>query len=965
MRQSFYTMHLLISLLAGLTPGLFAGSLIAARVSGALLVDGKLDESCWQNAIPCNDFLKSQTTAPSSSKTSVKILYDENSLYFGICCEEPRVSEMVNNEAPRDGGIYQSDCLEIMLDPALSKERYYHFMVNALGNQYDAYRDQGGGVTYKNWNGSWNAKTHLGEDFWSAEIRIPFFNFSEKNSIDGDWGINVCRGKRSNPREDSSLTGAYHKVDAFRRLTGINVDLTSFRIELQAPQGNIKLQDGERIFVENQSLIGNFSEKARMFYADSWLTAPDGKVYSSSQTRFELSAGESRKVTLPDIEIEQQGLHVNSLRLTDSKGRVLAYKEATQEIAFSPLRIELQVPWYRHSIFATQNIRHIEFRVLTSMDREALQDRKLMLAIRNDEKTVWHELVYNVQPELNFIVENASIPYGRYVIYAELQDRDGKKIDFCSAEFPLWKLPFRKTETWRGRDGNWYVEGKAIFINSFWADKEFALPEHNVRMYFKDGWKNLPQGVLGLSGNPIFGVNKRPGVLKALQSGNVDEEYLELYRASVRGDLLAPNLFAYNLADEPSSFSASLDSLRQAYEAIKSADPYHPVFISDSNRNDYITACDINGHHPYPSVLKSVKANDCTAIATSFDSGMARLAGNYHQVTFIFMDMGFNKWDFGLGPVDGRMATFNEFRDHMLMALACDMKGLIPFNSNYQAYPECTIGFHAIAREGAWLGQAIIAPDTSFQLETDWDKLRFVSRELAGDTVIIASNVSMTERVVTFSGLPESVQSVQVISENRSIPVKNGSFSDQFNECQGHAYTSGKPPVLESVAAVNHRIEEAWAARAKPGNFLFQRYKDDTVIITASDTFVNYGMAGAETALWHLCDGYVPETSKGYGLLFWSSVIGKLPAWIEFAPKNSPFELGRIEIDTLDQSLKEFTIDIFAGDTWKQVYANPDASASAHIVCRFSPENTSRFRINILSSNGERVRIGEVAAFSK
>lgn len=216
------------------------------------------------------------------------------------------------------------------------------------------------------------------------------------------------------------------------------------------------------------------------------------------------------------------------------------------------------------------------------------------------------------------------------------------------------------------------------------------------------------------------------------------------------------------------------------------------------------------------------------------------------------------------------MATFDEFRDHMLMALACDMKGLMPFNSNYQCYPEGTIGFHVIAREGAWLGQAVIASDTQFQAKADYDKIRFISRNLNGDTVLIASNVSMIPRIVTFSGLPESLRSINVISEDRSIAVKNGAFSDHFNECQGHAYTSATAPALESVPDAKKRIENAWAERTKPGNFLFQRYKDDTVKITASETFVNYGMAGAETALWHLCDGYVPETSKGYGLLFWS-----------------------------------------------------------------------------------------------
>lgn len=955
---------------------LSGGELSAKRVSGSILVDGKLTEPDWQKAPACSDFLKAGTKSPSGAKTTVKVLYDDNALYIGVRCEEPKVSEMVKQEVPRDGGIYQSDCVEVMLDPAVSKERYYHFLVNALGNQYDAYRDQGGGVQYPRWNGSWTAKSFIGKDFWSTEIRIPFFNFTEKNPIDGIWGINVCRGKRTNPREDSSLTGEYHKVDSFRKLTGINTDLTPFRLEVQPPAGTIKLGDRERIFIENGTTVGNFGEKPLELLADSWLTAPDGDVFTSPKTRFSLKPGEVKKIVLPKIEIGKQGKYVNALRLTDAKGRTVAYKEAEQEICFSPIRVQLQVPWYRHSIFETQKIKQVEFRILTGMDAAALKNKVLEVSVRNKDKTVWSENVKDVKPELSFRIDNAKIPYGRYVISAVLKDQNGKKVDFCSAEFPLWKLPYRKTETWRGKDGNWYVEGKPVFLNSFWSGKDFEMPEHNVVMTFQDNWKKLAPGKLALSGNPIFGVNKKPGVKKALQSGNLDEKYLELYRESVRKDLPAPNLFGYFLADEPSSFSASVDALNQAYETLKSEDPYHPVIISDSCRNDYITACDINGHHPYPNVLSNVKANDCTSIADTFDSGMARLADGYHKTTFIFMDMGFNKWDFGLGPKEGRMATFDEFRDHMLMALACDMKGLIPFNSNYQSYPEGTIGFPAIAKEGAWLGKAVIAPDTVFRPKADYDKIRFISRNLDGNTVIIASNVSMVPRTVTFSGLPESVRSVNVISENRSIPVKNGSFSDRFNECQGHAYTTGPAPAIENVSEVKKRIEDAWAKRAKPGNLLFQRYKDDTVKATASCTFVNYGMSGAETALWHLCDGYIPETSAGYGLLLWSSVAGKLPAWIEFAPLKTPFTLGRVVVYPTEKSIKNMNVEIFSNGNWKKVYEIADASNLDRIDCVFPPEQAEKFRLNILSANEKqdlrrhgdkqlRVRIGEVEAYAK
>lgn len=958
--------------------GLGGEALQAQRLNGSIYLDGKLDEPAWQKAPVYTRFFKAGTQTPARSRTEVRILFDLNALYVGIRCSEPAIHELVVRDTPRDGGLYQQDCLEIMLDPGVSKERYYHFMVNAAGQQYDAFREQGGGIQNPFWNGVWTAKTFIGKDFWSCEIRIPFFNFSSRDASSGDWGINVCRGQRTNPREDSSFSGEYHKMDKFLTVKGIQTDMTPYRLDVENPSGKIRLGGGERIFVENSAAVGNFSGKERTLLADCWLTAPDGQVYTSPQTRFTLKNGETKTVVLPKAEIRKQGKYLNSLRITDLSGKTLAYRDVIQNILFSPISIRLSVPWYRHSIFESQKIKTVEFAVQLAMEPAMLKNKSLEISIGNAEQTVWSKTVRPVLPIQQFSVPNAEIPHGRYTIQAVLKDENGKKMDFCEAAQPLWKLPFKASEVWKGQDGRWFIAGKPVFINSLWTsgygEKFYNTPAHNMLMTYHDKWKNLNPGVYAISANAIFGILKKPGVLKGLQSGSLDKKELDLYRESVRADRNAPNLFCYYLADEPSSLSIHPDALVQVYETMKEEDPWHPVMLSDSPRNEYILACDINVHHPYPNTLRSVKANDCTPIVSALDSGKVKLGSGYHQTSFIFMDMGFNKFDFGLGDKDGRIATFDEFRDHMLMGLAAGMKGLMPFISSSTCYPECVIGFPALAREGAWLGEAVIGPDTPFRPKADFDKVRFISKDRQGDTVIIASNVSMNARKVVFSGLPANIRKVNVIGEGRSIEVKDGAFADFFKECQGHAYTTGKLPELPTEAEVNAQIEAAWRKLAKPGNLLFQRYKDDTVHITASSAFVNFSNGGAESALWHLCDGDTrPE--KGYFLQFWSSIPGKLPAWILFEPKKTPLTVGRIVLYPYEQSVKGINVEIFANGQWKKVYENADASGLDRIEAVFPPEKITKFRINVLSAAPPkrklrdkevvRARIVEVEAYGK
>jgi len=63
--------------------------------NGTLLLDGRLDEFAWQDALEVTlDYvIWPQDNAPSPVKTEVKLTYDESNLYIGFRAYDPRPSE--------------------------------------------------------------------------------------------------------------------------------------------------------------------------------------------------------------------------------------------------------------------------------------------------------------------------------------------------------------------------------------------------------------------------------------------------------------------------------------------------------------------------------------------------------------------------------------------------------------------------------------------------------------------------------------------------------------------------------------------------------------------------------------------------------------------------------------------------------------------------------------------------------
>ena len=106
-------------------------------------------------------------------------------------------------------------------------------------------------------------------------------------------------------------------------------------------------------------------------------------------------------------------------------------------------------------------------------------------------------------------------------------------------------------------------------------------------------------------------------------------------------------------------------------------------------------------------------------------------------------------------------------------------------------------------RSSSPLGPALVSADTNQTLSTSDPSTQAISRGGAGnDLWVIAARSGTDSAPVTISGLPPSYTSGTVYTENRSIAVTNGSFTDDFPQWSVHVYRfEPAPPPPTTTAA--------------------------------------------------------------------------------------------------------------------------------------------------------------------
>ncbi|MDH5803837.1 MAG: carbohydrate binding family 9 domain-containing protein, partial [Gemmatimonadota bacterium] len=210
-------------------------SFSAVRRSSPISIDGTLDEDAWQLASPASGFIQREPIegAPAEEQTEVRVLFDEDAIYFGVTLYESDPS-LIGDQLVRRDGWGAFDYFELSLDPNNDQRTGYGFRVSAAGVQGDLYlfddTDEDDA-----WDAVWESAVTVTADGWVAEFRIPLnqIRFEAADTVQS-WGVNFHRRRlASNELTFFALESRsrHGRVSQFGRLEGLLLPDAPRRIE--------------------------------------------------------------------------------------------------------------------------------------------------------------------------------------------------------------------------------------------------------------------------------------------------------------------------------------------------------------------------------------------------------------------------------------------------------------------------------------------------------------------------------------------------------------------------------------------------------------------------------------------------------------------------------------------------------------------------------------------------------------
>ena len=199
----------------------------AARAETPPVIDGVLDDACWQKAEVRDDFTDVVFGKPMPRRTAMRFVYDDAHLYMGLECEWDdarilkagiaRIHETHDpkTKTPVPIGQYTNRYgVELFVDPGASQANYFQILFNA------------GGQLTGNYKAIWDA-FHLKPTFkgtvaakgWTVEFALPVREIAGARLRPGDeWGLNVCRNDETYYSLWRRMGSNYHEPKAFGRL---------------------------------------------------------------------------------------------------------------------------------------------------------------------------------------------------------------------------------------------------------------------------------------------------------------------------------------------------------------------------------------------------------------------------------------------------------------------------------------------------------------------------------------------------------------------------------------------------------------------------------------------------------------------------------------------------------------------------------------------------------------------------
>jgi hypothetical protein len=164
------------------------------RANEPVVIDGELNESCWQK--PQSVLLGYEGELSEQDSAAFCFAYDNNNLYLAVYSVEAVMDSLVAQLTERDAAVYTEDAVGLLYQPNPPNGDVFQFYGNPLGTVYDqhiARQSDGYWFAMSAWNGEYEVKTSRGDDYFILEARLPLDQVGAAAKSGDRWRVNFRR----------------------------------------------------------------------------------------------------------------------------------------------------------------------------------------------------------------------------------------------------------------------------------------------------------------------------------------------------------------------------------------------------------------------------------------------------------------------------------------------------------------------------------------------------------------------------------------------------------------------------------------------------------------------------------------------------------------------------------------------------------------------------------------------------
>lgn len=202
-----------------------------SKISTKITLDGILDEPEWLDSKIYNIGYEFQPSnnSKAAQETFVRLLFDDEFIYFSFDCRDTDMSKLRSNVSDRDR-IFSDDFVGLILDTYGDSQFGYEVFVNPHGIQGDILRE--GNREDDSYDMVWYSAAKISDSGWIVEMAIPFQSIRYDNNKIDSWKVMFLRNYPRDHRYILSSTMINRDNPCFTCHSGLIVGLEKIELKI-------------------------------------------------------------------------------------------------------------------------------------------------------------------------------------------------------------------------------------------------------------------------------------------------------------------------------------------------------------------------------------------------------------------------------------------------------------------------------------------------------------------------------------------------------------------------------------------------------------------------------------------------------------------------------------------------------------------------------------------------------------